>query len=136
MPRRSGRDAVAERTEQRLAEQAERRREAAQRGAQTRRQRRGQQQAEGHPQPTPERPTQATRARRSRPRAHADMLTVAIRGHFAERMRQFAESHGMSLSKLLKDAILVYGGQVDAGYEPGTSLANWTAQHGEPAADA
>ena len=44
MPRRR-RDAVAERTEQRLAEQAERWREAAQRGAQTRRQRREQQQS-------------------------------------------------------------------------------------------
>ncbi len=61
------------------------------------------------------------------------MLTVAIRGHFADRMRELAESHGMSLSKLLKDAILVYEGQVDAGYEPGTSLADWTAQRGERA---
>ena len=131
MPRRSRRDAVAERTEQVLAEQAERRREAAQRGAETRRQRRGQQQAEAHPQPAAESPTQAHVARRSRPRAHADMLTVAIRGHFAEWTRELAESHGMSLSKLLKDAILVYSGQVDAGYEPGTSLANWTAEQGE-----
>ena len=56
------------------------------------------------------------------------MLTVAIRGHFAEWMREPAESYGMSLSKLLKDAILVYGGQVDAGYEAGTSFADWTAQ--------
>jgi len=130
MPRRSRRDAVAERTEQMLAEQAERRREAAQRGAQTRRQRRQQQPAEAQPHPAGETPTQAHVARRLRPRAHGDMLTVAIRGHFAERMRELAETHGMSLSKLLKDALLVYDTQVSTGYEPGTSLANWTAQQG------
>jgi len=64
------------------------------------------------------------------------MLTVAIRGHFAERMRELAESHGMSLSKLLRDAILVYERDVAAGYEPGTSLANWNAQQTERGADA
>jgi len=128
MPRRSRRDAVAERTEQMLAEQAERRREAAQRGAQTRRQRRQQQQAEARPQPRTESRTQAPTTRRSRPRAHEDMVTVAIRGHFAERMRELAESHGMSLSKLLKDAILVYERDIASGYEADTSLAEWTAQ--------
>jgi hypothetical protein len=116
-----------------LTEQTERRREAAQRGAQTRRQRRAQQEPEAQPQPAAESPTQAPTTRRSRPRAHGDMLTVAIRGHFAERMRELAESHGMSLSKLLKDAVLVYGGQVDAGYTPGESLADWTRRHREPA---
>ena len=136
MPRRRRDDAVAQRVGQRLADRAERRRDAAQRAAQTRRQRREQQRGEGQPQPAAERPTQAPTTRHSRPRAHGDMLTVAIRGHFAERMRGLAETHGMSLSKLLKDSILVYSAQVDAGYEPGTSLANWTAQHGEPAADA
>ena len=131
MPRRSRRDAVAERANQILAEQTERRREAAQRGAQTRRQRRAAQQGEAQPQPAAESPTQAHVARRSRPRAHGDMLTVAIRGHFAERMREMAESHGMSLSKLLRDAILVYERDIAAGYEPGASLAEWTAQRGE-----
>ena len=128
MPRRSRRDPVAERTEQRLAEQAERRREAAQRGAQTRRQRRAQQEAEAQPRPAAESPTQAHVARRSRPRVHDDMLTVAIRGPLAAKMRQLAESTGLSLAKLLQDSILVYGGQVDAGYEPGTMLAEWKAQ--------
>ena len=66
--------------------------------------------------------------RHSRLRAHGDMLTVAIRGHFAEGMRALAESHGLSLSKLLKDSLLVYAGQVDAGYEAGTSFADRTAQ--------
>ena len=127
MPRRR-RDAVAEHTEQRLAEQAERRREAAQRGAQTRRRRRAQQQGEGQPQPAAERPTQAPTTRHSRPRTHGDMVTVAIRGHFAERMRELAESHGLSLSKLLKDSILVYERDIAAGYEPGASLAEWTAE--------
>jgi hypothetical protein len=56
---------------------------------------------------------------------HADLLTVAIRGHFAERMRALSESHGMSLAKLLKDTLLVYEGQINAGYEPGTSLRGW-----------
>jgi hypothetical protein len=59
------------------------------------------------------------------------MVTVAIRGPLARRMRDMAESHGMSLSKLLRDAILVYERDVDAGYEPGTSLANWTARQGD-----
>ncbi len=127
MPRRTRRDAVAERTEQRLAEQAERRREAAQRGAQTRRQRRAQRQPEGQSQPAANRRTQPPTTRRSRPRTHGEMLTVAIRGHFAERMRGLAERHGMSLSKLLRDALLVYADQVSAGYEPGRAFTNWRA---------
>jgi len=56
------------------------------------------------------------------------MLTVAIRGHLAERMREMAENHGMSLSKLLKDAILVFEAQVAEGYQQGAMLAEWTAQ--------
>ncbi|MBN1460006.1 MAG: hypothetical protein JXA57_10735 [Armatimonadetes bacterium] len=122
MPRRSRRDAVAQRTEQRLAEQAERRREAAQRGAQTRRQRRAQRESEAQSQPAANRRAQAPTTRRSRARVHGEMVTVAIRGPLADRMRALAENHGMSLSKLLKDAILVYQGQMEAGYEPGTSL--------------
>jgi len=125
MPRRSQRQAVAERAEGHLAEQRERRREAAQRGAQTRRQRREAQAAEAQPQAGAESPTQAHVARRSRQRVHADLLTVAIRGHFAERMRALSESHGMSLAKLLKDALLVYEGSIEGGYEPGASLRQW-----------
>ena len=106
------------------------------RRAQTRRQRRGQQQAEGRPQAAAQSPTQMPTARRSRPRAHGDMLTVAIRGHFAERMRELAETHGMSLSKLLKDVLLVYEAQVAEGHEPGTALRDWTAQQTEEPADA
>jgi hypothetical protein len=59
---------------------------------------------------------------------HADLVTVAIRGHFAERMRALSESHGMSLARLLKDALLVYDSGIAAGYEPGTSLADWSSQ--------
>ena len=59
------------------------------------------------------------------------MLTVAIRGPLAAKMRQLAETTGMSLAKLLQDSILVYGNQVAAGYEPGTSLAEWDARQTE-----
>jgi hypothetical protein len=72
-----------------------------------------------------ESPTQGHVARRSRRRAHPDLLTVAIRGHFASRMRALSESTGMSLANLLKDALLVYEGDIEAGYEPGTSLCRW-----------
>lgn len=125
MPRRSQREAVAERTEARLEEQRQRRREAAQRAAQTRRQRRETQAAEAQPQAGAESPTQGHVARRSRQRVHADLLTVAIRGHFAERMRVLSESHGMSLARLLKDALLIYDRDIEAGYEPGASLRQW-----------
>jgi len=131
MPRRRQREAVAERTEARLEEQRQRRREAAQRGAQTRRQRREAQAAEAQAQAGAESRTQGRVARRSRQRVHADLMTVAIRGHFAERMRALSESHAMSLAKLLKDALLVYEGQIDAGYEPGTSLRQWQESQAE-----
>jgi len=130
MPRRSRRDAVAERTSARLTEQADRRREAAQRGAQTRRQRRQQQQAEAQPQARAESRTQRHVARRSRQRTHPDMLTVAIRGPLAAKMRELAETTGMSLAKLLGDMVLAYEGEVQGGYEPGTSLARWREQAG------
>ena len=112
------------------------RREAGMNVPQTRRQRREAQAAEAQPQPGAESRTQGHVARRSRPRAHPDLLTVAIRGHFAERMRALSEGHGMSLAKLLKDALLVYERDIEAGYEPGTSLANWTVQQSERQADA
>lgn len=139
MPRRSRRDAVAERANQILDEQSERRRLSAQVAAGTRRQRRQQQQPEAHPQAAAEsatqthtaRPSTRLRASHSRPRTHPEMLTVAIRGPLAQKMREMAEQHGMSLSKLLMDAILVYGGQVDEGYQPGASLARQRASQGE-----
>jgi len=128
MPRRSRRDAVAERAAARLADQQERRREAAQRGAQTRRQRREQHQAEAQPQARAESRPQRHVARRSRQRTHPDMVTVAIRGPLAAKMRQLAESTGMSLAKLLKDALLVYEEQAQSGCEPGTHLARWQSE--------
>ena len=96
--------------------------------AQTRRQRRAQPQSEAQPQRRPKSLTQAHVTRRSRQRARPEMLTVAIRGPLAAKMRDLSETTGMSLAKLLQDALLVYGGQVATGYEPGTSLADWTAQ--------
>jgi hypothetical protein len=56
---------------------------------------------------------------------------VAIRGHFAAKMRGLSESHGMSLAKLLKDALLIYEGDIEGGYEPGTSLQGWQARQAE-----
>jgi len=53
---------------------------------------------------------------------------TSLRRPLADRMREMAESHGMGLSKLLKDSILIYSSQVDAGYEPGTSLARSSAR--------
>jgi hypothetical protein len=64
------------------------------------------------------------------------MLTVAIRGPFADRMRALAESTGLSLAKLLKDALLVYEERIEAGYEPGTSLHAWQEREGEREAPA
>ena len=128
MPRRGRDEAVTERVRQRLADQAERRREAAQRGAQTRRQRREEQAGEPQAQPAAERATRAHRARRSPPRAHADMVTVALRGPLAGKLRGLAENTGLSLAKLLGDMVLAYEGQVNAGYAAGTLLAEWSAE--------
>ena len=50
------------------------------------------------------------------------MLTVAIRGPLATRMRALSESHGVSLAKLLADMVLLYEGEVDGGYEIGSCL--------------
>jgi len=122
---------TSSKAEARLAEQRERRRQAAQRGAQTRRQRREAQAAEAQPQAGSESRTQGHVARRSRRRAHPDLLTVAIRGHFATRMRALSESHGMSLAKLLKDVLLVYQGDIESGYGPGTSLRRWQESQAE-----
>jgi len=155
MPRRTQQAAVAERTEAHLAEQRERRREAAQQGAQTRRQRREAQAAEAQPQAGAESRTQghppsprlrrAGVARRSRPRAHPDatlrssatslrstsLSTVANRGYFAIKMRALSEHHGMSLAKLLKHALLVYERDIEGGYQPGTSLRRWQESQAE-----
>ena len=54
------------------------------------------------------------------------MLTVAIRGPLAVKMRELAESTGMSLAKPLGDMVLVYEGEVDARYEAGTCLREWS----------
>jgi len=128
MPRRSQRQAVAERAEARLEEQRQRRREAAQRGAQTRRQRREAQQAEAQPQAQPEGATQRNLARPSRPRVHADLLTVAFRGPLAEKTRTLAGQCQLSLAKLLQDALLVYEQKIAEGYQPGATLAQWKEQ--------
>jgi len=53
------------------------------------------------------------------------MLTLAIRGPLAGTMRELADRTGLNLAKLLGDMVLTYSGEVNAGYEPGTSLRQW-----------
>ena len=137
MSKRKQDQAVAERAQQILAEKAERRR--------------GRKAAES---PAPEQATPesaaaaqpaantAKRARRERPRkerkprVHADLLTVAFRGPLATHFREMAERHRMSLAALLKDAMLSWETNVAGGYQPGTALGEWKAQHGKEASEA
>jgi hypothetical protein len=116
-------EAVAERAQQILAEKAQRRR--------------GRKAAEAEA-PTQPAAAQATRPKRERPprehkerkpRVHRDLLTVAFRGPLAGKFRELAERHQLSLSKLLQDALLAWEANVAAGYQPGTALAEWKAQH-------
>jgi hypothetical protein len=58
------------------------------------------------------------------------MLTVALRGPLAAKMRELAETTGMSLAKLLGDMVLAYEGQVQGGYQPGTCLGRRREQTG------
>ncbi len=111
------RDAVAA-----PAEQAERRHQRALKAARTRRERRAQRETEARSQPKTARPGRNEPARHPRPRMQPDALTVAIRGPMAARMRELAERYDMSLARLLKDALLVYEGEVAGGYEPGRCL--------------
>lgn len=119
MPRRRRDDEVAERAGEVLDQQRERRREAAQRGAQTRRQR----EDGAQPQEEAGSSTQADVGRDGRAPKHEGMVTVAIRGPIAAKLRELAERHGMSLAKLVVDAVLVYDAEVRRGYVPGTRLA-------------
>jgi len=111
------RDAVAA-----PAEQAERRHQRALKAARTRRERRAQRETEARSQPKTPRPGRGEPARHTQPRVQPDALTVAIRGPMAARMRELAERYDMSLATLLKDALLVYEGEVAGGYEPGRCL--------------
>ncbi len=119
MPRRTQKEAVAERTQQILAEKANRRgrRKAAEAGAET------------GEQAKPKRAAREKAPRKERkPRAHQDLLTVAYRGPLAGKFREMADRYQMSLAALLQDALLAYEGHVAAGYQPGTALAEWKAQ--------
>ena len=137
MPRRKRDEAVAQRASQLLEEKAERRRLGAQVAAGTRRERRAQQQAEAQEQAEPKRATRAKGARQERkPRVHADLLTVAFRGPLAGKFREMAERHQMSLARLLQDAMLVCEKSIAAGYRPGTTLEEWTAQQEREAGEA
>jgi hypothetical protein len=128
MPRRTQKDAVAERTHQILAEKAQRRKR-----------RTGGEKAvtKAPEQPKPKRASRPKAERKERkPRVHADLLTVAFRGPLAGKFRGMAERYQMTLTRLLQDALLAYESNVAAGYEPGTALAQWTAQQRGDAASA
>ena len=131
MPRRKRDEAVAERASQLLAEKSQRRREGAEKAAQTRRRGRGGAAAEAQDQAKPKRATRAKRERKERkPRVHQDLITIAYRGPLAGKFREMAERHQMSLARLLQDAMLVCEKSIAAGYRPGTTLEEWMAQHG------
>ncbi len=131
MPRRRRDEAVAERAGQILEEQATRQRRGAQQGAQTRRGGGARAAGEAQEQSPPARRPRANVARQERPRVHADLLTVAYRGPLAGRFRELAQRSGLSLAKLLQDALLSYEASVAAGYQPGTALGEWKAQQGQ-----
>ena len=132
MPRRKRDEAVAERAQSAsggLAEQGQRRREGAEKAAQTRRKGRGGAEAEAQDQAQPKRATRVKGERKERkPRVHADLLTVAFRGPLANHFREMAEQHEMSLARLLQDAMLVCERSIAAGYRPGATLEEWMAQ--------
>jgi len=88
-----------------------------------------------HPASPVRRRTQSTVASHSQQPARPEMLTVAIRGPLASKMRELAETTGRSLAELLKDALLVHEGDVEGGHEQGTALADWGAQQREQGAD-
>ncbi len=123
MPRRTQKEAVAERTQHPsadgLAEKASRRgrRKAADAGAET---------AE---QAKPKRAAREKAPRKERkPRVHANLLTVAFRGPLAGKFREMADRYQMSLAALLQDALLAYESHVATGYQPGAALTEWKAQ--------
>jgi len=123
MPRRTQKEAVAQRTQHPsadgLAEKASRRgrRKAAETGA------------ESAEQAKPKRAAREKAPRKERkPRVHQDLLTVAFRGPLAGKFREMAERYQMSLARLLQDAMLHWETQVADGYQPGTALAEWKAQ--------
>jgi len=132
MPRRKRDEAVEKRAQSAsggLAEKGQRRREDAEKAAQTRRRGRGSVETEAQDQAKPKRATRAKVERKERkPRAHQDLLTVAYRGPLAERFRELAERHQMSLARLLQDAMLVCEKSIAAGYQPGATLEEWRAQ--------
>ena len=127
MPRKKQDAAIKKRTQEILAEKAQRRKRGAEKAATTRHKGREHSTAEAQEQ-TPAKP--ATRAKREpkerKPRVHQDLITVAYRGPLAGRFRELAEQHHLSLAKLLQDALLVYEVDIAGGYQPGTKLAEWS----------
>ena len=96
--------------------------------AQTQRHRHECQRGEGWTQAGGRTPHTGARGAPKRQRAHPEMLTAPMRGPLVAKMRELAETTGMSLAKLLGDMVLVYAGEVRSGYGAETSPADWTAQ--------
>lgn len=133
MPRRKRDEAVAERAQQLLAERGQRR-PRGRRGAE----------AAVQDQTEPKRATRAQRERKDlsagrqaerKPRVHQDLLTIAYRGPLASKFREMAEQHGMSLAKLLQDAMLTYEQSIAGGYQPGTTLEGWEEEQRQAAGE-
>ena len=128
MPRKSQKDAVAERTEQRLADAKANRSAAAQKAAQTRRERREAAAGGDGPATAAESPAQpqqaAPKGRRGGARVPKDpsAVTIAFKGEIAGKLRALAQSGNMSLAHVVQEAVLVLEAQISAGYELGTAL--------------
>ena len=125
MPRK---DAVEERTEQRLADAKAKRSAAATKGAQTRRQRREAAAGGDGPATAAESPAQPQQAPQkgkrggARPPKDPSAVTIAFRGEVAGKLRALAQSGNMSLAHVVQEAVLVLEAQISAGYELGTAL--------------
>ena len=129
MPRKKQDEAVEKRTQEILAEKAQRRKQGAEKAATTRRTGRAQSTTEAQEQAPAKRATRAKREPKERkPRVHQDLLTVAYRGPLAQKFRELAEHHHLSLAKLLQDALLTYEASIESGYQPGAKLEEWKTQ--------
>ncbi len=60
---------------------------------------------------------------------------MAYRGPLANKFRERAERHELSLARLLQDAMLADQSQVAEGYQPGTKVEEWTAGQGRDRKD-
>ena len=59
---------------------------------------------------------------------HEDMVTIAVRDEFTPILRGLAEETGLSLAKVLRDAVLVYRVALRKGHVAGSLLADHKAK--------